>query len=98
VVTCTLETPVKDLAVRLEDRDLAVVVDGRVVLGVVRKPALEGKLELSVAEVMDEAPPTLRADVKVEELGARFAKLDGDALLVTTPQAELIGVVRNGAR
>jgi CBS domain-containing protein len=98
VVTCTLETPVKDIAVRLEDRDLAVVVHGRVVLGVVRQTDLDGNLDLPLAEVMDGAPPTVRADVKVEELEARFAKLDRDALLVTTPQAELIGVVRRGGR
>jgi Mg/Co/Ni transporter MgtE len=74
-----------------------VVVDGRIVLGAVRWSDLDGNLDLSVAEVMDGAPSTLRADVKVEELAARFAKLDGDSLLVTTPQAELIGVVRKRA-
>jgi Mg/Co/Ni transporter MgtE len=97
VVTCTLETPVKDIAVRLENRDLAVVVHGRVVLGVVRQTDLVGNFDLPLAEVMDGAPPTVRADVKVEELEARFAKLDRDALLVTTPQAELLGVIRKGA-
>jgi Mg/Co/Ni transporter MgtE len=80
--------------VRLEDADLAVVLDGRIVLGVVRRSGLDGNLGVAVAEVMDQAPSTLRADVKVEELADRFAKIDVDSLLVTTPQAELIGVVR----
>jgi CBS domain-containing protein len=97
VVTCSLETPVKELAVQLGDRDLAVVVDGRVVLGLVWKSDLDGDLDRYAAEVMDDAPPTLRADVKVEELDDRFAKLDVGALLVTTPQGELIGVVRKEA-
>ena len=83
---------------RLGERDLAVVVDGRVVLGIVRRTDLDGHLDRLAAEVMDEAPPTLRADVRVEALEDRFAKPGVDALLVTTPQAELIGVLRKGAR
>jgi Mg/Co/Ni transporter MgtE len=97
-MTCALETPIKEIAVRLEDRDLAVVVDGRIVLGVIRRSELDGHGDRPVAEVMDAAPPTVRANVEVEELPDRFAKLDVDFLLVTTPQAELIGVLRNGAR
>lgn len=98
MVTCSLDTPVKEITVRLDGGDLAVVVDGRVVLGLVRRTDLDGHLDLHAADVMDEAPPTLRADVEVEELDDRFAKPGVDALLVTTPQAELIGVLRNGAR
>jgi CBS domain-containing protein len=97
VPTCSLETPVEELAAWLEDGDLAVVVDGRVVLGLVRRSALDGKAGRSAAEVMETAPPTIRADVKVEELADRFAKPKIDVLLVTTPQAELIGVLRQGA-
>ena len=36
----------------------------------------------------------MRADVPVEELESRLQDLDIDTALVTTPQGELIGVVR----
>jgi CBS domain-containing protein len=94
VPTCSLETPVADLVERLDDGDLAVVVDGRIVLGLVRRSSLDRNADRSVAEVMDAAPPTIRADVEVGELADRFAKPKIDVLLVTTPQAELIGVLR----
>jgi CBS domain-containing protein len=97
VPTCSLETSVEELVERLEDGDLAVVVDGRVVLGLVRRSALDGNAGRSAAEVMETAPPTIRADVKVEELADRFANPKIDLLVVTTPQAALIGVLRRGA-
>ena len=42
---------------------------------------------------MQEAPPTMRADVPVDELESRLQDLDVDTALVTTPEGELIGVV-----
>jgi CBS domain-containing protein len=98
VITCSLETPLDDVAAELGNGDFAVVVDGRVVLGVVRRKDLHGRSGRSVADVMQEGPPTVRADLEVTELAARFAKPDLDALFVTTPQGELIGVLRRGAR
>lgn len=98
VITCSLETPLDDVATQLGDRDLAVVLDGRVVLGVVRRKDLGGGSGRSVVDVMQEGPPTVRADLEVKELAGRFAERDLDALFVTTPEGELIGVLRNDAR
>ena len=98
VITCSLETPLENIAVELGDRDLAVVLDGRVVLGVVWRKDLGGGSGRSVADVMQEGPPTVRADLEVKELAERFAKPGLDALFVTTPEDELIGVLRKGAR
>jgi CBS domain-containing protein len=93
VVTCGLDTPVAEVARRLNGLGLAVVVHGRVVLGVVREQDLDDRSGRPVGELMEEAPSTLRADLPVEELAPRLAEVPNDAALVTTPEGALIGLV-----
>jgi CBS domain-containing protein len=93
VVACTVDTPAEEVHRALNGRALAVVVNGRVVLGVVRQDDIAKNFGRPVGELMQEAPPTMRADVPVEELETRLQDLDVDTALVTTPQGELIGVV-----
>ena len=78
----------------LNGRSLAVVVNRDVVLGVVRPDDLGSDPKQPVGEVMDEAPPTIRADVAIEELAPRLQDLGVESVLVTTPQGQLIGLVR----
>lgn len=94
VITCSLDTRAEDVRARLNGRDVAVVVRDTVVLGVVRSRDLDGRADAAVGELMQEAPPTLRADVAIEELDERLRDIDADSALVTTPQGQLIGVVR----
>jgi hypothetical protein len=93
VFTCTVDTPAEDVQRALDGRALAVVVSGRVVLGVVRPEDVANETERPVGALMQEAPPTMRADVAVQDLEPRLRDLDVDTALVTTPQGELIGVV-----
>ena len=93
VVACAVDTSAEEVRRALNGRGLAVVLNGRVVLGVVRPEDVADDSGRSVGELMQEAPPTMRADVRVEELESRLQDLGVATALVTTPQGELIGVV-----
>jgi Mg/Co/Ni transporter MgtE len=92
VVTVGLDSRAGDVLRRLAGRDLAVVVDERIVLGIVRGAALEVASDRPVGELMEEGPSTVRADAAIEDL----AKRDTDTFVVTTPQGALVGVARIG--
>ena len=66
-------------------------------LGVVRPDDVADHPGRPVGELMQEAPPTMRASLPVEELEPHLRDLEVDTALVTTPQGELIGVVTRPA-
>jgi hypothetical protein len=84
VVTCALDEQVGQVRERVAASRYGfafVVARGRILLGRLRRAALEGDPELTVEQVMEPGPSTIRAD----ELSC---------LPVTTPEGEFLGVVR----
>ena len=61
--------------------------------GVVAR-ALEGDGEQTAEAVMELGPSTIRADTELEPLAERMRTRDLTSLPVTTPEGELMGVVR----
>jgi Mg/Co/Ni transporter MgtE len=97
VVTCPLDARIADVRepVAASHYGFAFVVGpGRVLLGRLRRAALEGDGELSAEAVMESGPSTIRADAELEPLAERMRENDLTTLPVTTPEGELLGVVR----
>jgi Mg/Co/Ni transporter MgtE len=71
-----------------------VVAPGRCLLGRLRRAALEGDPELTAEAAMEPGPSTIRADSQLEPLVERMRRKDLTSLPVTSPEGELLGVVR----
>src|SRR3954454_18120280 len=97
VVTCGIDERVSEVRERVEAsryRFAFVVSDSRVLLGRLRRAALEGDGELAAEAVMEPGPSTIRPDKGLEPLAERMRKNDLTCLPVTTPEGELLGIVR----
>jgi Mg/Co/Ni transporter MgtE len=97
VVTCPPDARIADVRERVAASRYGfafVVAPGRVLLGRVRRAALQGDGELTAETVMELGPSTVRADNALEPLAERMRKNDLTTLPVTTPEGELFGVVR----
>lgn len=74
--------------------DTCVVVAGdSVVVGRLRAPAWDTKVEATVGEVMEPGPTTVRPDAALEPLVGRMRKKSTPQVLVTDPQGVLVGVL-----
>jgi Mg/Co/Ni transporter MgtE len=71
-----------------------VVSDGGVVLGRLRKRALEGEPNATSEQVMEPGPSTVRLDTDARELAERLRQRDLKTAVVTDPDGRLAGVVR----
>jgi CBS domain-containing protein len=71
-----------------------VVASGRVLLGRLRRAALEDDGDATAEAVMEPGPSTIRADSELEPLAERMRENELTCLPVTTPEGELLGVVR----
>jgi Mg/Co/Ni transporter MgtE len=97
VPTCELTVRVGEVrdCARSAGWDTCVVINrARVVLGLVRDEALAAPAETPVEEVMEAGPASVRPD---EDLGALVERLQDEevaAILVTTPDGRLIGMLR----
>ena len=97
VVTCTLDERIGEVGERVAASRYGfafVVSPGRVLLGRLRRAALEGDPHLIAEAVMEPGPSTIRADSQLEPLAERMRRRDLTSLPVTTPEGELLGVVR----
>ena len=97
VVTCELGERVGAVRERVEPspyRFALVVTGGRVLLGRLRKAALEGDPSARAGDVMEAGPSTVRPDQDPAELAAKLREKDLRTALVTTPDGRLLGVVR----
>ena len=97
VVTCLLDEPVGQVRERVEASPYGfalVVSDGGVVLGRLRRSALEGDPDASAEAVMELGPSTVRPDKTAAEAAERLRRRDLKIAIVTTPEGRLIGVVR----
>jgi CBS domain-containing protein len=71
-----------------------VASPGRTLFGRLRRAALEGDDGLSAEAVMEPGPSTIRPDTALEALAERMRRADLACLPVTTPEGELLGIVR----
>jgi predicted transcriptional regulator len=97
VPTCSLKERVGELRdrVRADGRDTCVVVNAeRVVLGLLRKKALEANPLATAEEVMVSGPKTFRPNVTLQELlkSMRDHNIETNSL-VTTSEGRLLGVI-----
>jgi CBS domain-containing protein len=94
--TCALSDSVADVRAALEGSRYGfclVVTDHRIVLGRVRRSALDEAEPCAAAEsVMEAGPSTVRPSTNARELIERLAKRDLRTGIVTTPEGRLIGV------
>jgi Mg/Co/Ni transporter MgtE len=73
--------------------DASVVVnDSNVVLGILRRKALESDPNKLVGEVMVEGPSTYRPNVSVEKLVSKLDERNFKTAIVTNHRGELIGM------
>lgn len=71
-----------------------VVSPSRCVFGRLRRAALEGDPSVTAEAAMEPGPSTIRPDSALEPLAERMRRDDLTSLPVTTPEGELLGVVR----
>jgi CBS domain-containing protein len=97
VVTCRLEEPVG----KVRERILAsgyrfglVTTAGGLVLGRLRRSALNCDPALRAEEVMERGPSTVRPDTAAGDLAKRLADREVRFAIVTDPEGRLLGVVR----
>lgn len=95
VPRCRADEPLDDVAGRLGEWEVAVVVDeDDVVLGLLSRKRLDLDGDHVVEEVMREGPSTYRPNVPVTELAERFDAHGVHRALVTSSGGKLIGLVR----
>jgi CBS domain-containing protein len=95
--TCRLDERLGDVSLRVfaTGWDLCVVVnEGNIVLGRLRRAALEGDADAIVESVMESGPVTYRPHVVAEDAARTLAERHVQSVLVTTGDGELIGVFR----
>jgi len=95
--TCALDDDAATLCARIDASPygFALALCDRTVMGRVRRSRLGEARDSATAEaVMESAPSTVRPHILLDELERRFQNGGAETLILTTPAAELIGVVR----
>lgn len=96
VATCSPDALIADLA--REASDYIVVNDEGVVLGRIREAAIARSApEMTVEQVMEPGPATIRADANVEQTRERLRQHRVLDILVTTPEGQLLGILTTTA-
>ena len=101
VATCALDDDAATLCARIDASPygFALALCDRTVMGRVRRSRLGEARDSATAEaVMESAPSTVRPHILLHELERRFQNGGAETLILTTPAAELIGVVRRADR
>lgn len=96
VPTCTPHQRVGDVVARLDRTGSAICVvvnDHRVVQGRLRRDRLDSADDRPVEQVMEPGPATIRADAPLAETRERMRNRNVQSLIVSTPEATLLGVV-----
>ncbi len=97
VITCRLDDKIADVRQRVAEcrYGFAFVTTAEgVLLGRLRKAALEGPSDLTASEVMEPGPSTTRPNTAPTELLARLQKADLTTAVLTDPEGRLLGIVR----
>jgi rhodanese-related sulfurtransferase len=91
--TCRPDDRVRDIAGG-DQRSLVVINEQRIVLGRINPGRIEAPDVTPVEEMMEPGPATVRAHEPLAPLLDRMARRGVDEVIVTTPQGELLGVLR----
>ena len=97
VVSCGLADPVGEVIQRVSESPYGfalVVSGGGVLLGRVRRSACDVPSQTPAEEVMEGGPSTVRPDISAEKLAERLRRRGFKTAVVSTPEGELLGVVR----
>jgi predicted transcriptional regulator len=97
VVTCRLDDTVGSVRplVAASPHGFAFVTTADcILLGRLRKAALEGDADRRVGEVMEPGPSTSRPDLDPGELLAKLQKTDLTTAVLSDPEGRLLGIVR----
>ncbi len=97
VVTCMLADRVGEVRERIDRSPygFALVTSPRgIVLGRLRRSALDRDPDAAAEEAMEPGPSTVRPDLDARTLADRLANRNLRAAIVTTPEGRLIGVAR----
>jgi rhodanese-related sulfurtransferase len=97
VATCTLEERAETVMQRVEESPYgyALVLAERVVLGRVRRSRLQdAPADASAGQLMEPGPSTTRPHTSPAELAAQLTRAGASTAILTTPEGELLGVVR----
>lgn len=97
VVTCGPSEPVCDVLRRVEPSPYGfalVVAEGDVVLGRLRRAALEGDGDVTAEAAMEPGPSTVRIDTALDVLAQRLDRSGYRTAVVTTPEGVLAGIAR----
>ena len=71
-----------------------VINPERVVLGRVRRKALDASAETPIDQVMEEGPTTIRPDTRLEDILERMNSRKVETIIVTTLDGRLVGVLK----
>lgn len=99
VPTCTPDETIEVIRRRLAPRThVCVVVDeDRVVLGRIHLDRLDPLSDTRTADdVLEPGPVTIRAHEDLEATRQRMRRRNVEALIVTSPQGKLLGLLRRG--
>jgi len=97
VVTCHQSERVGDVRPRVESSPYGfalVVADGDILLGRLRRAALQGDSEVTAEAAMEPGPSTVRIDMAQDKLAERLDEGGYNAAVVTNPEGVLVGVAR----
>ena len=97
VVTCALDDRVADVQARVTEspyRFAFVVSADGVLLGRLRRSALEGDGIALAEEVMEPGPSTVRPDTPPGDLADRLKSRDLASAVISDPEGRLLGVVQ----
>jgi rhodanese-related sulfurtransferase len=97
IATCTLETPVEEVKQQIDSSPYgyALVLAERIVLGRVRRSRLQdAPADARTAQLMEPGPSTTRPHTDPGELAAQLRRAGASSAILTTPEGELLGVVR----
>jgi CBS domain-containing protein len=96
--TCRPDDLVNELSPVASDATFVVVNERRVVVGRYRSGGASTTGGILVEQVMEPGPSTVRAHEPLAPLLERMARRAVDEVIVTTPEGELLGVVRRRER
>ena len=94
VVTCSPDDLIRHVAPRSDADGCVVVNDNKIVLGRLGPREITSAPDLTVEAVMQPGPATVRANEPLDELLSRMAEHHVPTMIVTTPEGQLLGVVR----
>jgi rhodanese-related sulfurtransferase len=95
VVRCGLADAIEKVQAEVEASPYGfalVVSEDQILLGRLRRSALEGDSGKTAEEIMEAGPSTIRADTSVEKLRERLEGSGLNFAIVTTPDGVLLGI------